>query len=42
MMPNQMRKWLRRQSNDLCAAGFSTLVKQWDKGVNVGGGYVDK
>jgi hypothetical protein len=24
------------------AAGFDTLVKRWDKFINVGGGYVDK
>jgi hypothetical protein len=24
------------------AVGFDTLVKQWDKCINVGGGYVEK
>jgi hypothetical protein len=24
------------------AAGFDTLVKRWDKCINVGGGYVEK
>jgi hypothetical protein len=24
------------------AAGFDTLVKQWDKHISVGGGYVEK
>jgi hypothetical protein len=24
------------------AAGFNTLVKQWDKVINVGGGYVEE
>jgi hypothetical protein len=36
------RKWLRRQSKDFYAAGFDTLVKRWDKCINVGGGYVEK
>jgi hypothetical protein len=26
----------------LYAAGFDTLVKRWDKCINVGGGYVEK
>jgi hypothetical protein len=33
---------LRQQSRDLYAAGFDALVKQWDKCINVGGGYVEK
>jgi hypothetical protein len=36
------RKWLRQQSNGFCAAGFDALAKQWDKCVNVGGGYIEK
>jgi hypothetical protein len=37
-----VRKWLRQQSKDFYAAGFSTLSKWWDKCINVGGGYVEK
>jgi hypothetical protein len=33
---------LRQQSQDSCAVGFDTLVKQWDKCISVGGGYVEK
>jgi hypothetical protein len=38
----EVRKWLRQQSKDFYAAGFDELVKQWDKFINVGGGYVEK
>jgi hypothetical protein len=38
----KVRKWLRRQSKDFCAAGFDSLVKLWDKCISVGGGYVEK
>jgi hypothetical protein len=38
----EVRKWLRQQSRDLYAAGFDALVMRWDKGINVGGGYVEK
>jgi hypothetical protein len=38
----EVRKWLRHQSEDFSAAGFDALVKQWDKCINVGGGYVEK
>jgi hypothetical protein len=38
MMPVQVRKWLRQQSEDLSAAGFDALVKC----INVGGGCVEK
>jgi hypothetical protein len=38
----EVRKWLRQQSKDFYAAGFDTLVKRWDKCINVGGGYVEK
>jgi hypothetical protein len=37
MMLDQVRKWLRQQSKDFCAADFDALVKRWDKCVNVGG-----
>jgi hypothetical protein len=36
----EVRKWLRQQSKNFYAAGFNTLVKRWDKCINVGGGYV--
>jgi hypothetical protein len=36
----EVRKWLRQQSKDFCAAGFDAPVKRWDK--NVDGGYVEK
>jgi hypothetical protein len=42
MMPDQVRKWLRLQSKDFYAAGFDALAEQWDKCINVGGGYVEK
>jgi hypothetical protein len=42
MMPDQLRKWLRQQSKDLYAAGFDTLIKHWDKCINVAAGYVEK
>jgi hypothetical protein len=38
----EVRKWLRQQSKDFYAAGFNALVKQWDKCINAGGGYVEK
>jgi hypothetical protein len=34
-----VRKWLRKQLKDFYAAGFDTLVKRWDKCINVGGAY---
>jgi hypothetical protein len=37
-----LRKWLRQQSKDFCAAGFDTLVKRWDRYIDVGAGYVEK
>jgi hypothetical protein len=37
----EVRKWLR-QSKDSYAACFDSLVKRWDKCINVGGGYVEK
>jgi hypothetical protein len=41
-IPDQVRKWLRQQSEDLYTAGSDTLAKRWDKCNNVGGGYVEK
>jgi hypothetical protein len=38
----EVRKWLRQQSKDFYAAGFDALVKRWNKGINLGGGYVEK
>jgi hypothetical protein len=38
----EVRKWLRQQSKDFCAAGFDALVKRWGQCINVGGGYVEK
>jgi hypothetical protein len=38
----EVRKWLRLQSKDSCAADFDILIKQWDRHVNVGGGYFEK
>jgi hypothetical protein len=40
MMLNQLQKWLKQQY--LYAVGFDTLVKRWDKCINVGEGYVEK
>jgi hypothetical protein len=42
LMSDQVRKWLRQQPRDFCAAGFEALVKRWDKCNNVGGGYIEK
>jgi hypothetical protein len=38
----EVREWLREQPKDLYAAGFDALIKQWDKCIDVGGGYVEK
>jgi hypothetical protein len=38
----ELRKWLSQQSDDFCAVGFDALVKQWDKCISVGRGYVEK
>jgi hypothetical protein len=38
----EVRKWLRQQSKDFCAAGFDALAKRWDICINVGGGHVEK
>jgi hypothetical protein len=37
----EVRKLLRQESKDLYTAGFDALVKRWDKGINIGGGYVE-
>jgi hypothetical protein len=42
MMPAQVLKWLRKQSEDFYVADFHALVKRWDKCINVGEGYVEK
>jgi hypothetical protein len=34
--------WLRQQPKDFYAAGIGTLIKRWDKCVNVNGDYVEK
>jgi hypothetical protein len=38
----EVRKWLRQQSKDFCAAGFDALLERWVKCIIVGGGYVEK
>jgi hypothetical protein len=38
----EVQMWLRQQSKDFFAVGCNALVKQWDKCINVGGGYVKK
>jgi hypothetical protein len=38
----EMRKWLKQQSKHFCVAGSDVVVQQWDKCINVGGGYVEK
>jgi hypothetical protein len=38
----EFRKCLSQQSKDIYAAGFDALEKQWNKYINVGGGYVEK
>jgi hypothetical protein len=35
-------QWLGQQSKDFHAVGFDTLVKQWEKCINVGGGSIEK
>jgi hypothetical protein len=42
MKPDQVWKWLRRQSKGFCAMGFDTLVKRWDVCINVVEGYDEK
>jgi hypothetical protein len=38
----EVRKWLRQQSEDFCAADVDALVKRWGKCNNICGGYVEK
>jgi hypothetical protein len=38
----EMRKWLRQQSKDFYIACFDTLVKRWDKYIDICGGYFEK
>jgi hypothetical protein len=40
--PDQVRKWLRQQSNDFYAVEFDAFVKRWNKYIDVGGGFVEK
>jgi hypothetical protein len=35
-------EWLRQQPKLFFAAGFSSLVKCWNKYINVGGGHIEK
>jgi hypothetical protein len=41
-MPDQVWEWLRHSQKDFYAAGFNAMVKQWDKCIHVGGGYIVK
>jgi phage terminase large subunit-like protein len=38
----EVQKWLRQPPKDVYAAGFNTLVKQWDGCLNVGGKHINK
>jgi hypothetical protein len=38
----EVRKWLSQQSKDFYAAGFDSMVRRWEKCINVSGGYVEK
>jgi hypothetical protein len=38
----EVRKCLKQQSKDFYAVGFGAFIKQWDKCIHVGGGYVEK
>jgi hypothetical protein len=38
----EVRKWLKQQSKDFYVAGLDAMAKQWDKCINVGGGYFEK
>jgi hypothetical protein len=38
----EVRKWMRQQSKDFYASAFDSLLKRWDKCINVDGGYVEK
>ena len=37
-----VHQWIEQQSSSFFAAGIETLVRRWDKCLNVLGGYVDK
>jgi hypothetical protein len=39
---HEVRMWLRQQPKDFYAAGIWTLIKWWDKCINVNGDYVEK
>jgi hypothetical protein len=36
----EARRWLRQQSKDIYAAGFSVMVKRWHKYIHVDTGHV--
>jgi hypothetical protein len=38
----EVQKWPRQHSKDFYATRFHAQVKQWDKCINAGGGYVGK
>jgi hypothetical protein len=38
----EVQELLRQQTKDFYFAGFDSLVKRWDKCIDVGGGYVQK
>jgi head-tail adaptor len=38
----EVRMWLRQQPKDFYAAGIGTLIKRWDKCINVNVDYVGK
>jgi hypothetical protein len=38
----EVQKWLTQQSKDFYSVGFDTLVKRWNKCINVGGGHAEK
>jgi hypothetical protein len=38
----EVRIWLRQQPKDFYAAGIGTLIKRWDKCINVNRDYVEK
>ncbi|GBL94884.1 hypothetical protein AVEN_145216-1 [Araneus ventricosus] len=34
--------WMRQQPKEFYATGIGTLIKRWDKCINIGGDYVEK
>jgi hypothetical protein len=38
----EVRKWLKLQSKEFCAAAFEALVKRYDRCIGVGGGYMEE